>query len=286
METAGIVKLKLVTTKSEDKRDLYITSDRDNNYFLAYQDENSGIEIRVGTSTGSKYRPIYASELVEKLRDNKWLHNKNLSIDVEGNIIYCLDSDGLDRTYPTYEISLGKLSSFPLTNKDTISEYQFEEVWSNLFKDLPSGSTEIKTEIENMAKSKEIYLFNDSSEEIDFLNTSNSATLIEYNSGVYTNSLDLKGILSGKICESDITTLKVDLSVQYSNSSGLVFNHDTTFEGLAVENGKITLSNFIEEVGSDITIEYLNGIIRVFPERDEIIECIISNCSVTYGNLK
>lgn len=295
-------KLKIVTSEKLDLTggehyitkdgDLYIGLDREGESYLAYRNQD-GNETRISFNSSDKNRPIYSSELVEKLKKCNWLVNKNIyqsDTTDDWRIIFCSrDSKALDSKGYIYDINQSLITeetntSFPLTNLDKeITSYQFEQAWDNLFKNIPE---EVKIEIENMAKSKEIYLFNDSREEIDFLNSSNSATLVDYNSGTYTNSLDLKSILSGKVCENNKTSMKVDLSIQYSTIDGKIINHNTTFEGLSVRNKELVMIDFIEEVGSDVTIEYLNGIIRLFPESERVVECIISNCSITYGNLE
>ena len=43
--------------------------------------------------------------------------------------------------------------------------------------------------------------------------------------------------------------------------------------------------DYIEEIGSDIVIECVNNIIRVVSKSTDIDECIISNCTITYGKL-
>jgi hypothetical protein len=35
-----------------------------------------------------------------------------------------------------------------------------------------------------------------------------------------------------------------------------------------------------------VIIEYINGIIRIFPNDDQINECILSDVIITYGKLK
>ena len=140
-----------------------------------------------------------------------------------------------------------------------------------------------------MAKTNEIYLYDNSTSKIDFLNTQNTICLVEYNSDVYTDTVDLKKILSGIFCKSNITSSKVDLSIQYTKKTEdgnvSLLNHDTTFEGFYVSGKNIEITNFIETVSEDVDIEYLNGIIKLYPKNNNIIECIISNCTVSYGNI-
>ena len=37
---------------------------------------------------------------------------------------------------------------------------------------------------------------------------------------------------------------------------------------------------------SDVLVEYVDGVVRVIPGSDEVGECIISNCLVTYGHIE
>lgn len=287
-------KLRIITSKelTEEGGSLYLVSKTKPNgeidNYIAYNSENN-IETRISYSSTDKYRPIYASEVIEKLRMCNWFIHKKLFVSPDGNIkISTLETK--EKT-PLYEINTYEAdnSSISLT-VDDISEYEFNNMWVNIFTNLENLTQEekdsLKSQIEYMATSKEIYLFNSSKSEFDFLNESNSiAVLVGYNSDTYTNSVDIKSVLSGKICENNVSSLKVDLSIQYTKGGSIV-NHDTTFQGFKIENEKLVMSNFIENVMEDITIEYLNGIIRVFPASSNVGECIISNCSVIYGNFK
>lgn len=161
-------------------------------------------------------------------------------------------------------------------------------------------------EIYDSMTNSEIYLFKATRNTVDILNNSIAIDVIPYNSDIYTNILDLTGLTRYSI-NPGIST-RIDIGVQYSKNvpeekidpdSGVVteinyverlYTKETTFLGfkyISGEDGKIELvnNNYIENVGTDIIIEYVNNIIRVVPKSSDVDECIISNCTVTYGKL-
>ena len=252
---------------------------------------DSGTETRVGYSMSDNNRPIYSSELIKKLKNYNWMNHKRIYLDGDDIRIYYGNSEQFNPIYEINTYSIQSESNSILS--DNILDFGFKKLWEQAFSNSFPEQQEYnskKTRIEDMSRSKEIYFFNDSKSEIDFLNESNNlAVLVDHNSDTYTNSVDIRSILSGKICENNITSAKVDLSVQFSkqlDNSTVVITHDTTFEGFSIMNGKLVMPNFTETIGEDVLVEFVGGIIRVFPQNDRVVECIINNCSVIYGNFK
>lgn len=291
-------KIKLVTTKTDSTPDSTLYIIPGDNPDIRYKSGNQEVII----SLDKKDRPLYCSELVNMFRDCNWFISKRpIIVDNEGDdfSIYLLSDNRRENT-PIYEF-IQSSSKIPT---DTIldEENWWEEFWEDI-KDSIKSDGEIsesikdsileeiesrKMKIETMAKTNEIYLFDNSTNKIDFLNNHNIIRLVEYNSDVYTDTVDIKKVLSGISCKSGITSSKIDLSIQYTKKKGnsiSILNHNTTFEGFSVSGKNIEITNFIETVGDDVDIEYLNGVIKLYPKTNNIIECIISNCIISYGKL-
>ena len=65
-----------------------------------------------------------------------------------------------------------------------------------------------------------------------------------------------------------------------------LYTKETTFSGFNLLNNEITNNTpYVENINSDVVIEYVGNIIRVVPTSLNVNECIISNCTITYGKL-
>lgn len=288
-------KIRLVTPDNSLNKTLYITTN-DGKPNIGYKINDQEQELIL--SLDKKDRPLYCSELVNLFRDCKWFISKRVIIkqspsDEFGFDIYFGNKEEKENLPIYFHNSNESLKSL----ETKLDNNWWETFWNDLKKGLGESLSEDlireidsqKVNIENMAKTNEIYLYDNSTSKIDFLNTQNTICLVEYNSDVYTDTVDLKKILSGIFCKSNITSSKVDLSIQYTKKTKdgnvCLLNHDTTFEGFYISGKNIEITNFIETVSEDVDIEYLNGIIKLYPKNNNIIECIISNCTVSYGNV-
>jgi hypothetical protein len=130
-----------------------------------------------------------------------------------------------------------------------------------------------------------VSLYNSAKMEVDLTaegNPSITVDLIE--DGKYTNSVSLVGV-EKKYTYPGLTGI-VDLSVKYTVED-VIHVRDLKFEAFkyydAGDQGiKSKATDFIN-TASDVTIEYVDGIVRVIPRSSKVDECIISNCVVTYG---
>lgn len=185
-----------------------------------------------------------------------------------------------------------------------------EENWKKLQEEIDKitsfdDSGRLK-EIYDSMTNNEVYLYSTTKNTVDILNNSITIDVIPYNSDIYTSILDLSPLVTYQVA-AGIST-RIDLGIQYSKNvaeevtdseSGVVteinyveklYSKETTFSGFkytSSDNGDIELvnNNYVESVGTDIVIEYVNNIIRVVPQSLDVDECIISNCTVTYGNI-
>ena len=112
--------------------------------------------------------------------------------------------------------------------------------------------------------------------------------LIKYNSDSYTNILDISELIYYNT-KPGITGL-LDITIEYSKA-GQVYVKDISFPAfkyLPVEDSDISalsIDDYITEINNDVQVEYLNNTIRVNSLNSNIDECIISRCTITYGNL-
>lgn len=293
-------KIELITTTSdnisisqvtgqEDEKEYYLTG---NNRALVCNDSN--------------YRMTRISELSNKLKLRDWnVTNRRFVIPgedgSEGNLRVCIDD---------YSKGSGIINEVDENTKSIeIDKYELTEKEKSQFNSyldyLKNNKNNYLKEIYNLYNSmnnNEIYLYSTSKNVVDILNNSITIDVIPFNSDIYTNTVDLTELMNYSV--SPGVSTKIDLGIQYSKyetryvedpedkeklilvGNEKLYSKETTFSGHRYnKQGELISKDYIEEIGSDIVIECVNNIIRVVPKSTDIDECIISNCTITYGKL-
>jgi hypothetical protein len=293
-------KIELITTTSdnisisqvtgqEDEKEYYLTG---NNRALVCNDSN--------------YRMTRISELSNKLKLRDWnVTNRRFVIPgedgSEGNLRVCIDD---------YSKGSGIINEVDENTKSIeIDKYELTEKEKSQFNSyldyLKNNKNNYLKEIYNLYNSmnnNEIYLYSTSKNVVDILNNSITIDVIPFNSDIYTNTVDLTELMNYSV--SPGVSTKIDLGIQYSKyetryvedpedkeklilvGNEKLYSKETTFSGPRYnKQGKLISKDYIEEIGSDIVIECVNNIIRVVSKSTDIDECIISNCTITYGKL-
>lgn len=293
-------KIELITTTSdnisisqvtgqEDEKEYYLTG---NNRALVCNDSN--------------YRMTRISELSNKLKLRDWnVTNRRFVIPgedgSEGNLRVCIDDyskgsgiiNEVDENTKSIEID-----KYELTGKE---KSQFNSYLDYLKNNKNNYLKEIYN-LYNSMNNNEIYLYSTSKNVVDILNNSITIDVIPFNSDIYTNTVDLTELMNYSV--SPGVSTKIDLDIQYSKyetryvedpedkeklilvGNEKLYSKETTFSGPRYnKQGELISKDYIEEIGSDIVIECVNNIIRVVSKSTDIDECIISNCTITYGKL-
>lgn len=293
-------KIELITTTSdnisisqvtgqEDEKEYYLTG---NNRALVCNDSN--------------YRMTKISELSNKLKLRDWnVTNRRFVIPgedgSEGNLRVCIDD---------YSKGSGIINEVDENTKSIeIDKYELTEKEKSQFNSyldyLKNNKNNYLKEIYNLYNSmnnNEIYLYSTSKNVVDILNNSITIDVIPFNSDIYTNTVDLTELMNYSV--SPGVSTKIDLGIQYSKyetryvedpedkeklilvGNEKLYSKETTFSGPRYnKQGELISKDYIEEIGSDIVIECVNNIIRVVSKSTVIDECIISNCTITYGKL-
>lgn len=293
-------KIELITTTSdnisisqvtgqEDEKEYYLTG---NNRALVCNDSN--------------YRMTRISELSNKLKLRDWnVTNRRFVIPgedgSEGNLRVCIDD---------YSKGSGIINEVDENTKSIeIDKYELTEKEKSQFNSyldyLKNNKNNYLKEIYNLYNSmnnNEIYLYSTSKNVVDILNNSITIDVIPFNSDIYTNTVDLTELMNYSV--SPGVSTKIDLGIQYSKyetryvedpedkeklilvGNEKLYSKETTFFGPRYnKQGELISKDYIEEIGSGIVIECVNNIIRVVSKSTDIDECIISNCTITYGKL-
>lgn len=290
-------KIELITTESEGIYVSQVTSKNgEKEYYLI--GNNKAL-----VCNDSNYRVSRLSELNGKLKLRDWnVTNRRFAFDNDdgskGDLQICVNNSKGSGIINEIDDS---------TRRIVIDKYEFSEEekteFNNYLEYLKSSDNEHLNEIYNLysnMNSSEIYLYSTSKNVVDILNDSITIDIIPYNSDIYTNTVDLMNLITYSI-SPNIST-KIDLGIQYSknemryengaNKEHVVVNEEklyskeTTFAGPSYNSeGKLVSKDYIEQINNDVVIECINNVIRVVPKSTNIDECIISNCTITYGKL-
>lgn len=239
-------------------------------------------------------RPIRESELYNKLVERNWNLPERLQINTVGGVTSLgfmvtatknIDFIDENRDYiqtnfsgetvhyaPRDENFLRDKTYSVISNSEVNLDYTPNE------SDLSIFNNTYKNIIDMLNSEDNVYLFNISKYLVDILSDSVTFDVVSRNS--YTNTVSLENLYNYSSNPSVVA--KVDISVRYSKNNE-VYTHDLTFEAFKKSND--SENNIIDSSNDDIILEYLGNVIRVIPGNNEVDECIISNCTVTYGNI-
>lgn len=293
-------KIELITTTSDNISISQVTGQENEKEF--YLTGNN----RALVCNDSNYRMTRISELSNKLKLRDWnVTNRRFVIPgkdgSEGNLRVCIDDyskgsgiiNEVDEDTRSIEIDKYELTEEEKTQFNSYLDY-LKNNKNNYLKEIYN--------LYNSMNNNEIYLYSTSKNVVDILNNSITIDVIPFNSDIYTNTVDLTELMNYSV--SPEVSTKIDLGIQYSKyetkyvedpedkeklilvGNEKLYSKETTFLGPRYnKQGELVSKDYIEEIGSDIVIECINNIIRVVSKSTDIDECIISNCTITYGKL-
>lgn len=293
-------KIELITTTSDNISISQVTGQENEKEF--YLTGNN----RALVCNDSNYRMTRISELSNKLKLRDWnVTNRRFVIPgkdgSEGNLRVCIDDyskgsgiiNEVDEDTRSIEIDKYELTEEEKTQFNSYLDY-LKNNKNNYLKEIYN--------LYNSMNNNEIYLYSTSKNVVDILNNSITIDVIPFNSDIYTNTVDLTELMNYSV--SPEVSTKIDLGIQYSKyetkyvedpedkeklilvGNEKLYSKETTFSGPRYNKQEELVSkDYIEEIGSDIVIECINNIIRVVSKSTDIDECIISNCTITYGKL-
>ena len=120
----------------------------------------------------------------------------------------------------------------------------------------------------------------------DILEKSSLIDLIPIGSSKYTNIINLNEYIEKLDSNSFVDcSCLLRLGITYT-LSGEIIKEDMMFEPFYVKDGILGNNDFLKTFGNDnITMEYLDRCIRLFPNKPEVTECVIEYCYIVYGEL-
>ena len=274
-------KLSIVTDSNSSPEKLKIdVSDKK----IYYGDSEGTVVIIEGSL---KYRPLHCSELNNRLANRDWNKSETLFIsrvsgeDNEDDPILRYRKYTNPEYRPTGEIDEIDASnesrdlSFPLCGKlsDDVKEL-IDDKYNKLF----DSSMKASEEMSFLESTKHIIDTSECQESIDLIKGYDS----------YTDSLDINELIEYSSYPG--TSARLELIIRYSmlnrnTNEATIYNHNTILKAFEYdEDRNLLLENAVEVIGDNLVrLEYLGGIVRVFPISTEISECIINYCTAIYG---
>lgn len=101
-------------------------------------------------------------------------------------------------------------------------------------------------------------------------------------SDIYTNIINLDKLYSDSLMKSEPLSARATITIQFSK-----FREDTIYQATTILElfNKGERLDVVQEIGDNISLNYINGQISIIPLDLKIAECIISKCTITYGKL-
>ena len=289
-------KFTIVTNEvPESLETLYISSENRDYPYIAYRD-NTGRVVSVYEGS-SVYRPIHCSEFLSILNSCGSMMG-GLGCVIPGSVLE------VDDLYYLPPILNPANPSIPVLPKITLSARERGEVNTFSTSGLDTGKmtsdwvnagikacddwgslVDVLTERINELYATHIGKGNSTSGPVGLYSADpleDTMVLSLISPTTYTDTVDLNGVIEN-ISYPGITS-KLDISIDYSDGEK-IFSITESFEPFRyLDTGDL----FVPEIFitlEDIRVDYIDGVIRVFPIKQEITECIISDCTITYGNI-
>lgn len=272
--------LRVVST--ENTGDLRIINNGENSYLV------NG-EIIVTEKENSSVRPLHCSELDKKLKLRNWHKFDTKFITASGELYTRMYSKirpnsiiDVINTNPESE-DIEKYSDYAFLSSDR----DFNDLVNSL-PDVNISEDEIETLYEKIfgaMKEKEISFYSIQKEVIDILDGSVVFDLIKYGSAEYTDTVSLGEVL--RLPHAPTEYGRIDLGIQYTklgeDGTFKIYCKETTFTAFTSIGGVIEVNNLVGDLNNEVQFELINEVIKVSPLTNDISECIISNCTLTYG---
>lgn len=250
---------------------------------------------------GTDFRPIHCTELREKLHNRGWgneCFKFYSSLDTETAVGE--NTIRIQRKTFKYKIDLAE--------NYTISDNYLDDGLPIINQSAESGSSPspdvvipkvdidlISNEVnnaynfvyENQRGERELRITRTSKDKIDIVDDSITIPMIDSSTtSIYTNTLDLNDLINH--ANTPGISAKADVTFLYSTATdnNMICGGDISFNAFDIDSdGNVIKDNMIFNK-EKVRVEYINGIIRIFPTSNDINECILSDVIITYGNLK
>ena len=246
--------------------------DRDSLSYIPNDNNESGEVIPI-LNNKTTFRPIRCSELANAISRKVYFKQCLIYQEDEDTIKMKVNPDSLQSDIPTImQKSLAEQSKFAdgISFNNTFSPDDVQDINSK-YSELYEGDD----------KKGFDFLQLTTKNNIDLEDRYFSTIVISAESDIYTDTLNLNGIV--RHCVSPELKGSVNMDIRYSTSKG-VFSENVVFSIFSYDQDlKLEIRNFIQDINDKVQVEYINGVVRVYPLDSTVNECIINNCILTYA---
>lgn len=230
-------------------------------------------------------RPLSCAEISQKLKRKLWFNGVMKIWDTRSECYrmlnpfnyagYATNSDSDYTSIISIETSSLTVTKSPIQNVEfkKVDESEIEVRFNECF---PEGTLEELS-----------YNINTKTETMVLDNNTRTYELIKPDSNCYQSTIDLNCLLN--LSKHENTTAFVRINIKYTKGPDQdLYSINKSFDlfrYMKDDNNNTVLVNddFTMEINQDITLEYIGGVLRLFPESNEINEYIIDSCTVEYG---
>ena len=286
------MRLKLIT-KEEPSRDyeLFIL-DSEEGPVLAYKIGSEVVEVKEGD-----INLVKCSNLERVLSSHFIQDTKFIISTYNPTLYYLVPKDGSELFNPssnfipkldTISLERGEVNGFSESGfvPGLLDSVKVCDNWYDNIQELETAETSIENQVNKvfgnnigLDYSKE---FHDNLGEYssDLINSSVTIELVS--PLTYTDSLNINESIIRACNPGD--SAKLDITYMYSKGGRIYSGMQTTQAFKYLDSGDLSCMNWETRLG-DIQIEFVSGVLKIYPVSSEVEEAIVSDCVMTVGKL-
>lgn len=219
-------------------------------------------------NNSSNFRAVRITELNNRLAYRDWnIVGRKFLSEEGGEENFLLSTENYLESYIPFKPS----KVINITNSNISEE------------DIESVELEFNDILKNMNVT-ELYLYNSSGKVIDLLDKSMSIDIITPGDNTYTDSINLSSYINSLLVSlSKTTEMLLTVDVKYTIESD-IYSYNTKFNIALTIDNELKIEDVVKS-NKDVSIEYTNNELRVYPINENVDECIISYCNlmINYG---
>lgn len=288
------MKLKLITTDIPSRNYELFILDSEEGPILAYKIGSTVIKVKEGA-----INLIKCSDLVESL-SKYFIQDTKFIISTYNPVLYYLvPKDGSNLFNPfskfvprldTISLERGEVNGFSESRfiPGSLDSVKVCDNWYDNIQELETAETSIDNQVKevfgnniDLDYSKE---FHNSLGEYssDLINSTVTIELVS--SLMYTDSLNINESII-KACNPG-DSAKLDITYMYSKGGRIYSGMQTNQAFKYLDSGDLLCINWETRLGGgDIQLEFVSGVLKIYPVSSEVDEAIISDCVMTVGKL-
>ena len=275
------MRLKLVTTTiPTNDYELYIKEGDNGNPVLAYKDGDAEIEV-----TCSDASLVKCSTLEELLSDYSICDTKFIISTYSPTLYYLIPDPSLFNpennfipTLDTAALDRGEVSGFKISGiTGSTRSIKVCDNWYDNIREQEDAEKAINTAASGISTA-----IHDKLGEYSYDIEDSSVVIKLVSETTYTDTVSLEEWI-WKLGKPGVTA-KLDVSYMYSIGDKIYGGMQNIQAFRYLDSGDLSITNSIMDLGK-VQLEYIGGVLKIYPKDTEIGEAIINSCIMSAGNL-